>query len=151
MLFRSTVDLINGSTLTTLTSAANTYAEFSGGACYNCGVAINAVNNTAVITMGYTGGATGYEGDRTGVQVLNLASNTFNTPFGLSHQVSEDISIDSGRNLILSWRDWYIRSPSDWLEQHSHRVRKHTLPDDRTLPRPGFCGRGLHNRHCFGF
>jgi hypothetical protein len=91
------VDLINGSTLTTLTSGSNTFASFSGGECENCGVGINAANNTAVIAMGYS-----KDSSVAGVQILNLSSNTFNTPFGLANDVSEDISIDSGRNLILS-------------------------------------------------
>lgn len=93
----TTVDLINGSTLTTLASGSNTTAGFSGGDCQNCGVGINAANNTAVIAMGVSGGSS-----NTGVQVLNLASNTFNSPVPLANEVSEDISIDSGRNLILS-------------------------------------------------
>jgi hypothetical protein len=93
----TTVDLINGSTLSTLASGSNVETSFSGGSCQNCGVGINAVNNTAVIAMGVTGG-----GSNSGVQVLNLSSNTFNAPFPLANIVSEDISIDSGRNLILS-------------------------------------------------
>jgi hypothetical protein len=91
------VDLINGSTLTTLTSGANQLIGFSGGSCENCGVGINAANNTAVIAMGVSGGSSG-----AAVQVLNLGSNTFNPPATLTNDVSEDISIDSGRNLILS-------------------------------------------------
>jgi hypothetical protein len=89
------VDLINGSTLTTLTSGSNALASFSGGECMNCGVGINAANNTAVIAMGLAGGPSG-------VQVLNLGNNTFNAGFPLKSYVSEDISIDSVRNLILS-------------------------------------------------
>jgi hypothetical protein len=96
------VDIINGSTLTTITSGANTFADFTGGSCENCGVGINAANNTAVIAMGLVGGGGGPFGGFSGVQVLNLATNTFNTPVPLTHYVSEDISIDSGRNLILS-------------------------------------------------
>jgi hypothetical protein len=99
----ATVDLINGSALTSLTSGSNTFAAFSGGQCENCGVGINAANNTAVIAMGLVGGAEGtYAGGFSGVQVLNLATNTFNTGFPLEHYVSENISIDSTRNLILS-------------------------------------------------
>jgi len=90
------VDLINGSVLTTVTSGSNTEASFTGGECENCGVGINAANNTAVIAMGVSGGG------GSGVQVLNLASNTFNTAFPMANYVSEDISIDSSRNLILS-------------------------------------------------
>ena len=93
----TTVDLINGGALTTLASGSNVEASFSGGSCENCGVGINAANNTAVIAMGVTGGAS-----NSGVQVLNLANNTFNPPTPLADIVSEDISIDSGRNLILS-------------------------------------------------
>jgi hypothetical protein len=90
------VDLINGTTLTTLTSSADDFAGFSGGSCENCGVAVNAANNTAIIA----GGFSGESGD--GVQLLNLANNTFSTPFPMYHTVSEDISIDSGRNYLLS-------------------------------------------------
>jgi hypothetical protein len=91
------VDLIKSGTLSTITSGSNSTAGFSGGECENCGVGINAANNTAVIAMGVSGASSG-----TGVQVLNLSTNTFNTPFPLSNVVSEDVSIDSNRNLILS-------------------------------------------------
>jgi hypothetical protein len=91
------VDLINGTTLTTITSSSNSRASFSGGTCQNCGVGINALNNTAVIAMGLSPSSS-----NSGVQVLNLSNNTFNTPFPLVHIVSEDISIDPGRNYILS-------------------------------------------------
>lgn len=91
------VDLINGTALSTLTSGSNTYAGFSGGSCQNCGVGVHAGENAAVIAMGLSGGSS-----NTGVQFLNLASNTFGTPFPLTNAVSEDISIDSGRGLILS-------------------------------------------------
>lgn len=96
------VDLISGTTLTTITSGSNAYAEFSGGSCYNCGVAVNAVNNTALIAMGLASGGYGYYGGNSGVQVLNLSNNSFNTPVPLANYVSEDVSIDPGRNLILS-------------------------------------------------
>jgi hypothetical protein len=82
--------------LTTLTSSSNAEASFTGGSCFNCGVGINAENNTAAIAMGVNAGG------GSGVQVLNLSNNTFDTPFPLKNYVSEDISIDSGRNLILS-------------------------------------------------
>jgi hypothetical protein len=91
------VYLISGTTLTnTLTSGANTTATFSGGTCTNCGVALNANNNTAVINMGVSGGVDG------GVQILNLGTNTFNTPFPMTESVSENISVDPTRSLILS-------------------------------------------------
>jgi hypothetical protein len=92
------VDLINGTTLTNrISSGANQSAYFTGGNCLNCGVGINPTNNTAVIAGGFSGGNSGQ-----GIQVLNLATNTFSTPFPMNGDVSEDISIDSQRGLILS-------------------------------------------------
>ena len=89
------VYLISGTALTnTLTSGATHSANFSGGSCQNCGVAINALTNKAVIAGGF--------GASDGVQMLDLNTNTFLPPFGMSHTVSEDISIDPTRNLILS-------------------------------------------------
>lgn len=91
------VDLINGTTVTTIASGANDAASFTGGTCYNCGVAINPTNNTAIIAGGFSGGGYGE-----GVQVLNLSNNTFNTAFPMQNAVSEDISIDPTHNLVLS-------------------------------------------------
>ncbi|MGA2136264.1 MAG: PEP-CTERM sorting domain-containing protein [Bryobacteraceae bacterium] len=93
------VYVISGTTLSTqLTSGSNNYAGFSGGSCENCGVAVNALNDTAVINMGLLGGASG-----DGVQILNLSGTpTFNTPFPMSQTVSENISVDPTRSLILS-------------------------------------------------
>jgi hypothetical protein len=91
------VYLITGTTLTnTLTSGSNTTASFSGGSCNNCGVSLNANNNTAVINMGVTGSLDG------GVQILNLNTNTFGTPFPMGKAVSENISVDPTRSLILT-------------------------------------------------
>jgi hypothetical protein len=59
-------------------------------------VALNANNNTAVINMGVTGGVDG------GVQVLNLNTNTFGAPFPMKQDVSENISVDPTRSLILT-------------------------------------------------
>ena len=93
----SDVYLISGTTLTnTLTSGTTATASFSGGTCNNCGVALNANNNTAAINMGLSGGVDG------GVQILNLNTNTFNTPFPMTQDVSENISVDPTRSLILS-------------------------------------------------
>ncbi len=92
------VYLITGSTLnTTLTSGSNTFASFSGGSCMNCGVAINSLTNTAAINMGFLGGLYG-----DGIQLLNLATSAFSPPVALSNAVSENISIDPNRSLILS-------------------------------------------------
>lgn len=92
------VYLITGTTLnTTLTSGANTTAGFSGGSCENCGVAINATNNTAYIEEGLTTGVY-----RSGVQALNLTSNTFAAPFPMQTEVSENIAIDPFLNFVLT-------------------------------------------------
>jgi PEP-CTERM motif len=89
------VYLITGSTLTkTLTSGSNSSAGFSGGSCENCGVAINALSNTAYIEMGYN--------FADAIQALNLATNAFSTPTQTVNAVSENISVDPTRNLILS-------------------------------------------------
>ena len=92
------VYLITGTTLNnTLTSGANASARFSGGSCTNCGVAIDAANNTAYIEEGLTGGTSGQ-----GVQPLNLATNTFGPAFPMNFNVSENIDIDPFLNLVLS-------------------------------------------------
>ena len=89
---------ITGSVLnTTLQSGSNSAAGFSGGECENCGVAIDALTNTAVISMGATGGNSG-----DGLQLLNLANNSFAPVFPTDSRISEDVSIDPNRNLILS-------------------------------------------------
>lgn len=91
------VYLITGTTLnTTLTSGANTSASFSGGSCKNCGVAIDAANNTAYIEEGVTGPS------NSGVQALNLATNTFAPPFPMHFRVSENIAVDPFLNYVLT-------------------------------------------------
>jgi hypothetical protein len=93
------VYLITGTTLnTTLHSSSNAFAGFSGGICNNCGVAINALSNKAVINMGLTPSPT-----TSGIQLLDLNTNTFATPVAATAAgVTEDPSIDPTRNLILS-------------------------------------------------
>lgn len=92
------VYLINGNTLTnTLISGATGFASFSGGACRNCGVAVNGLTNTAYITMGLAGSPSG-----TGIQALNLNNNSFAAAFPLRRIVSENIAVDAGRNLLLT-------------------------------------------------
>lgn len=89
---------LSGTSITdTLTSGSNQFAGFSGGECHNCGVAIDALTNTAAISGGFSGGASG-----DGFQLLNLATNTFATPFPTQYSVTENASIDPNRNLILS-------------------------------------------------
>ena len=91
------VFLISGTTVTqTLASSSASLAGFSGGECENCGVAVNALTNTAYISGGFSGAS----GD--GIQPLNLTTNTFGAVFPTTAEVSENIAIDPSRNLILS-------------------------------------------------
>ena len=92
------VYLINGTTLTsTLTSGATGSESFTGGSCQNCGVVVDSTINKALITMGLaTGGPGGY-------QFLDLGGTpAFETPIPAGTDVSEDVSIDPIRHLILS-------------------------------------------------
>ncbi|MGH9568609.1 MAG: hypothetical protein ACRD4F_03150, partial [Candidatus Angelobacter sp.] len=93
------VYLLSNSALTaTLQSGSTGTVEFSGGFCQTCGVTVNAATNQAVLTVGLAGASS------TGIQLLDLASNTFSAPVPSSPgvRVSEDISVDPIRNLILS-------------------------------------------------
>lgn len=93
------VYLLKGSSIiNTLTSGANNYAYFSGGSCKNCGVAIDALTNMAVIAGGFSNSNPSGQG----LQLLNLANNTFSDPFYSQNDVSENVSVDPNRNLILS-------------------------------------------------
>jgi hypothetical protein len=94
------VYLVTGTALnSTVKSSSTSRASFSGGTCNNCGVAINAANNTAAINGGFAGGASG-----DGIQILNLGTSppSFNAPLGMNQIVSENISVDPTRSLILS-------------------------------------------------
>jgi hypothetical protein len=96
------VYLITGNSLNaTLTSGATSQASFSGGSCANCGVAINAVTNTAIIPMGLIPPGNGFDSG-SGFQFLDLGTNTFTDPLPTANQISEDVVWDPGRNLILS-------------------------------------------------
>jgi hypothetical protein len=90
--------LITGSTInTTLTSGSNAVRPPGPVGCENCGVAIDAVSNTAIISMGLSSAVSG-----TGIQLLNLANNTFATPYPAVVLVGEAIQTDPCRNIILS-------------------------------------------------
>jgi len=92
------VYLITGTTLnSTLSSGATTYAGFSGGECETCGVAMNETANKAVLTIGDSSSSS-----LSGIQLLDLASNTLSAPVPAAYQVSEDVVWDQSRNLILS-------------------------------------------------
>lgn len=110
------VYLISGSTLSnTLTSGSSgvtvqfdlPLGNFSrppktpfltGGWCLNCGVAINAVTNTAAIEMGLTTAPAPFY---SGLQFLDLGTNTFSQPFPLVNDITEDMQWDSIHNFIL--------------------------------------------------
>jgi Metallo-peptidase family M12B Reprolysin-like len=80
-----------------VSSGATGTAQFSGGFCQNCGVAINQTTNTAAITMGLSSAASG-----TGLQFLDLGTGNFATPVPAVNQIAEGIVWDAGRNLLLS-------------------------------------------------
>lgn len=92
------VYVISGTTISsTLTSASNASASFSGGTCENCGVAMDAVYNMATINMGLAG----LSGD--GLQILNLNGTPTLEPAVPMHQtVSENIAVDPTRGIVLS-------------------------------------------------
>ncbi len=92
------VYVLSGTTIAnTLTSGGTGSISFSGGTCTDCGVAMDAVHNKAVIGLAI-GGAAGF-------QFLNLATTppTFEAPFkSPAGIISEDPLIDPSRNLLLS-------------------------------------------------
>jgi hypothetical protein len=84
-----------------LTSAGSGQLQFSGGRCTNCGVAMDATHNKAVIGLSLAGLG--------GFQFLNLgAAPVFEAPFASQSptsffaNISEDPLIDPIRNLLLS-------------------------------------------------
>jgi hypothetical protein len=79
-----------------LVSGSTGSGSFSGGTCNNCGVAVNAANNTAAINMGLPGLS------GSGVQILNVATSTFGAGKPTTFEVSENISVDPTRSLVLS-------------------------------------------------
>ena len=94
------VYLISGTTLNTkLTSgaAASYSTTFSGGSCQTCGVTVNAFTNSAAIEISDATSASG-----SGLQILNLATNTFSAVIPARNQISEEVVWDPTRNLILS-------------------------------------------------
>lgn len=91
------VYLLSGTTLnTTLTSGGSGSIGFSGGNCTNCGVAMDATHNRAVIGLAIANVA--------GFQLLNLGGTpAFEPAFPSGNsEISEDPLIDPIRNLLLS-------------------------------------------------
>jgi hypothetical protein len=91
------VYLLEGTSLTTtLTDSAINFAAFSGGLCETCGVTIDLQSNQAILTEGTPTGGGGF-------QILDLASQTFETPFASpGGSVSEEILYDPNRQLLVS-------------------------------------------------
>jgi hypothetical protein len=91
------VYLLTGTTLgSTLTSGGSGALGFSGGSCTNCGVAMDATHNKAVIGLSIAGVP--------GFQFLDLGTSpsfepAFTSPSG---DISEDPLIDPIRDLLLS-------------------------------------------------
>jgi hypothetical protein len=91
------VYLLSGTTLTnTFSSSGSGLLFFSGGVCTNCGVAMDAIHNKAVIGLSVAGSP--------GFQVIDLGATpalepAFSSPSGA---ISEDPLIDPIRNLLLS-------------------------------------------------
>jgi hypothetical protein len=84
------------SLLTTLTSGAAGFAEFSGGECETCGVTLDLTTNKALLTEGTASGAAAF-------QFLDLTPETFEPAVPTAGgDVSEEVLIDPARNLILS-------------------------------------------------
>jgi len=83
-------------TVTTLTSGGTSTIGFSGGDCTNCGVAMDAVHNKALVGLSVAGAP--------GFQFLDLgASPTFEAAiFSPAGDISEDPLIDPTHNLLLS-------------------------------------------------
>jgi hypothetical protein len=80
-----------------LTSGTSGFVSFSGGSCTNCGVAMDATHNKALIS-GSNAGAGAF-------QLLNLTTNTFEPIFNSQSphgEISEDPLVDPLRNLLLS-------------------------------------------------
>jgi hypothetical protein len=81
------------------TSATGTITNFSGGQCTNCGVAMDGVNNRAIIGMSINASDAG------GWQLLDLTTLTgpvYPSKSGTSGYISENSSYDPIRNLLLS-------------------------------------------------
>ena len=87
-----------------LTSGGTGTINFSGGTCTNCGVAMDAVHNRAVIAL-----STGTSGVG-GFQFLDLSTPTptfgsvfaSQAPSGSFANISEDVLVDPNPNLLLS-------------------------------------------------
>lgn len=90
------VYVLKGTSLvTSLTSQGTSTIGFSGGYCTNCGVAIDAIHNRAVIGLSDAGSP--------GFEFLDLGTDSFGSVFASpSGAISEDPLIDPIRSILLS-------------------------------------------------
>ncbi len=90
------VYVLKGTTLAaTLHSGGTSVIGFSGGDCTNCGVAIDAIHNSAVIGLSNAGSPA--------FEFLDLGTDIFGSPFDSpSGAISEDPLIDPIRGFLLS-------------------------------------------------
>jgi hypothetical protein len=92
-------------TVTTINSSgAGKLDGFSGGSCTNCGVAMDAVHNKAVIVLGDTSGAAGFQfWDSAEIPPLEqFFASSSQSDGSLLANVSEGVVIDPFRHLLLS-------------------------------------------------
>ncbi len=90
------VYLFTGTALgTTLTSGGSGFIGFSGGSCTNCGVAMDAIHNKAVLGLSVAGAP--------GFQFLDLGTSAFEPAFAsLAGTISEDPLLDPISLRLLS-------------------------------------------------
>jgi hypothetical protein len=95
------VYIIKGSTLTaTLTDDASLEFGYSGGSCFTCGVLVDSITNTALLSGGFQAlsGVVAF-------QPLDLSTNRFGAKIRSSFPPSEGVAFDPIRHLILSAND----------------------------------------------
>src|SRR5262249_6571229 len=120
-----------------LTSAGSGFIKFSGGSCTNCGVAMDATHNKAVIGLSLAG--------LPGFQFLNLATSTFEPAFAApSGDMSEGLMIDSIRNLLLSASETGNYEIVDVTTSTSPIFFEHPVPPNNPLDSSGEdCSTGI--------
>jgi hypothetical protein len=97
------VYLIKGTAITTtLTSAANTTENFSGGGCQTCNVAIDPSNNRAFLSIGY-GDPDASPPSGAAFQPLDLVTGMLGMPIAADPGgTSEALLVDTVRGFVLS-------------------------------------------------
>jgi hypothetical protein len=101
--------LINGNTLTSkLSSGGVNQKSFTGGSCTTCGVVVDSIHNSAVISIANnispTPSSTPIPPGPGAYQVINLANNSISAPIrGVgTHPIAESFGVDTALNLIMS-------------------------------------------------